>query len=203
MEVARDQICDSCLESFQLIQEPHTNFSVTSTLFIHNAWALFDFDPPVQSLIHQLKYAQRRQPILRLLDYFETEILCQLPAEGYDWILPIPLHPRKQRERGYNQVEGLATWVAHKTSAKVGSRLARRIRYTQSQTKLNAEERQTNLAGAFQLAPDTSIMGSRILIVDDVLTTGATGNALAQVLHEGGAEVIDLLTLSTPRLTEA
>ena len=199
---SRDQICESCLATFQLINQPHTDWSVPGPLFIHQAWALFDFDPPVQTLIHQLKYGRRRKPVLHVLDHFEVQILAQLPTEGYDWVVPIPLHPRKLRERGYNQVADLAEWAAHRTGALAADSLVRRIRYTGTQTQLNAEERQTNVQGAFRVTRPESVTDRRLLLVDDVLTTGATANSLAQCLVEAGAASIDLLTISTPRLGE-
>jgi ComF family protein len=199
----QEQICQPCLSSFVLLGKPHTEFSVPHELYIHQAWALFDFDENVKNLIHHLKYSQRRKPILRLLDHFEKSILKQLPSEPYDLVLPIPLHPRKLRERGYNQVEDMARWLASRMGARVDQKIVVRSRYTQTQTKLNALERQKNLAGAFRIQGSPDLHNKRILLVDDVLTTGATSNTLAQVLEEQGCSQIDLLTLSTPRLSHA
>ena len=193
-----DQLCDACLEGFKLLGKPHANFSVPGEVFIHTAWALFDFDPPFQQLIHHLKYSRRRKPILRVLNYFGREILDQLQGQAYDWIVSIPLHPRKRRERGYNQVDGVSEWLAENLHTQLGNQLVVCHKYTQSQTQLNAEERQENVSEAFGVKHETEIVGKRLLLVDDVLTTGATANALANILIATGASRVDLLTLSTP-----
>ncbi|NQV29862.1 MAG: ComF family protein [Candidatus Marinimicrobia bacterium] len=179
--------------------KPHTGFSVPGKIYITTAWALFDFDPAFQSLIHHLKYSRRRKPVLRVLDQFRSEIIAQLPATGFDLIISIPLHPRKLRERGYNQVDDMSKWIAKGMGAALGSHLVSRSKYTQSQTKLSASERYENVCDAFTVKDKSKVHGRRILLVDDVLTTGATANALAGVLHENGALRIDLITLSTPQ----
>jgi len=199
----QEQICYACLDGFVLLEHPHTDFSVPGELFIDEAWALFDYEDKVKTLIHHLKYSQRRKPLLRALNYFEKDILGRFHARQYDWVLPVPLHPRKLRERGYNQVDDMAAWIAGKLGATVAHNLVVRSRYTQTQTQLNAEQRQKNLAGAFQIKEDRSLENMRILLVDDVLTTGATSNTLARVLKEKGCLHVGLLTISTPHLSDA
>lgn len=193
-----DQLCDTCMDGFVLLDKKHDQLSVPGKVYLQNTWALFDFDPKFQSLIHHLKYSRRRKPILTVLDHYQDEITSRLSESPYDWIVSIPLHPRKQRERGYNQVDGVSAWLGEKLHAKLGGHLVKRIKYTVSQTKLNAAERQDNVSNAFDITDDQALKGKRILLVDDVLTTGATANALAQVLTHAGAIQVDLLTLSTP-----
>jgi len=194
-----DQLCRQCLAGFTLIGHPHQHFSVPGEIFIDTAWALFEFDPPFQDLIHQLKYARRRQPVLRVLDCYASQILDQLKGHNYDLVISIPLHPRKYRERGYNQVDDLSRWLADHLGAAVGNRWVARSKYTRTQTQLNAAERQTNVAGAFLVNDLTAVKGKHILLVDDVLTTGATANSLAQALRAAAVTTVDLLTLSTPK----
>jgi len=203
LEVDEDQICPTCLGSFKLMGTEHTAFSVPGELYIHTAWAMFDFDKQVKSLVHHLKYSNRRKPVIKLLHTFESDVMELLPKAGYDLIIPIPLHPRKLRERGYNQVADMAEWVAPRVGGKVPEKLVTRSRYTSTQTQLNAEERQANVRGAFKVREGGYLIDKRVLIVDDVVTTGATANTLAAVLLENGAKRIDLLTLSTPQLSDA
>jgi ComF family protein len=193
------EICTACLSNFKLLGKPHTRFSVPGKIYITTAWPLFDFDPAFQTLIHHLKYSRRRKPVLRVLDRFRTEILTQLPAAGFDLVISIPLHPLKLRERGYNQVDDMSKWIAEQMGATLGNHLVKRSKYTQSQTKLSANERFENVHEAFRLKGKTEVSGTHILLVDDVLTTGATANALSRVLQEAGATQIDLITLSTPQ----
>lgn len=199
LEQSASEICPSCLEKFKLIGAPHKQFSVTGDIHISRAWALFEFDEPFQQLIHHLKYSRRRKPIGIVLNHYESQILHQLPADEIDVVISIPLHPRKLRERGYNQVDVMSQWLTQKLNAELGNHLVKRTKYTLSQTKLSAEERMNNVRAAFGVTDDSALIGKHILLVDDVLTTGATSNALAGILVESGAGKIDLVTLSTPR----
>ncbi len=197
------EICLECLSDFKLLGAVHENFSVPGTIYISKAWPLFDFDRSFQQLIHHLKYSRRRKPIAVVLDHYESQILRQLPENKIDLIISIPLHPLKLRERGYNQVEDMSRWLAQKLQATVGDHLVKRVKYTTSQTKLSAHDRAENVQNAFGLTDETALKDMHILLVDDVLTTGATANALAQLLAKSGAKRIDLITLSTPQFGNA
>ncbi len=199
LQQSEREICAECLSEFSLLGKPHTEFSVPGKIYMTRAWALFDFDPAFQSLIHHLKYSRRRKPVLRVLDSYSAEILTQLPSDEFDLVISIPLHPRKLRERGYNQVDDMSKWIADRVGATLGNHLVKRSKYTNSQTKLNAAERYENVRDAFAVVDKSKVLGKHILLVDDVLTTGATANALACVLQESGAGRIDLITLSTPQ----
>jgi ComF family protein len=120
-----------------------------------------------------------------------------LPA---DVLIPVPLHRRRQRERGYNQSALLAARFGASTQIPVRRDVLRRHRYTRSQTRLNAQERNQNVHGAFscidQHDVEQSIVGKRVLLIDDVATTGATLRACAQVLRDQGARSVWALTVA-------
>lgn len=197
LDHADQQICLSCLDGFKLIGRPHEDFSVAGEIHLDETWPLFEFDPAFQQLIHQLKYARRRKPLLVLLDFYETRILDVL-TEPPDLVISIPLHPRKLRERGYNQVDDMSHWLAHRLETSFGTDIVQRTRYTKSQTKLSAHQRQKNVDNAFKVKDEDAVRGASVLLVDDVLTTGATANSVARILKNVGAHKIVLMTLSTP-----
>lgn len=197
LDHAARQICVSCLCEFKLIGRLHSDFSVSGEIHLDETWPLFEFDPAFQQLIHQLKYARRRKPLIVLLNFYEPKILGML-TEKPDLVISIPLHPRKLRERGYNQVDDMSRWLARQLETSFGDNVVKRTRYTKSQTKLSAQERQENVQGAFKLQDEDAVRDAHILLVDDVLTTGATANAVAGVLKGAGARKIILMTLSTP-----
>jgi len=203
LEGGYSEICPKCLANFKLIGKPHEQFSIPGDVHISKAWALFEFDEPFQNLIHHLKYSRRRKPIGVVLNHYKSQILDQLPVDEIDLVISIPLHPRKLRERGYNQVDDMSRWLAESLNTTLGSHLVKRTKYTSTQTKLSAEERVENVRAAFGITDGFAIKDNHILLVDDVLTTGATSNTLAGVLKEYGAGEIDLITLSTPRFGSA
>ncbi|MCP4846320.1 MAG: ComF family protein [Verrucomicrobiaceae bacterium] len=120
---------------------------------------------------------------------------------GKGWLLvPVPLHRRRKRERGYNQATEIASAIS-RTRTLPMCRALHRTRYTSSQAQLTRKERLGNLHGAFALRPSLSvhsvIKGARILLIDDMFTTGATADACAKVLREEGkAEKVVVATLA-------
>ncbi len=121
------------------------------------------------------------------------------PNEELDWVLvPVPLHSRRLREREFNQAEELCREIARHRSLKIVYAL-RRTRYTRRQVKLERNERLTNLRGAFTISPrpreKNLIVGKQILLVDDVLTTGATASECAQTLYKAGALKVVVITV--------
>lgn len=150
---------------------------------------------PGRSLVHALKYHHG-------LHVLEDITAAMRAAPGYaDWLrgavlVPVPLHPRKQRERGYNQSLLLAECCLQATGGQAEvQELLRRTADTQSQTHYDRETRQENLKNAFALAPGATINPvQRYVLVDDVFTTGSTLNSCATALRRGGALSLDVVT---------
>ncbi len=116
---------------------------------------------------------------------------------GPDCVVPVPLHPERYRERGFNQALELAQQVARRLEVPLASRLVVRVRATESQQGLGRRERRRNVARAFALRPGAEFPeAARVLLVDDVATTGATLDALAEVLYAAGAARVEALTLA-------
>jgi ComF family protein len=111
-------------------------------------------------------------------------------------IVPVPLHPRRLRWRGFNQSLLLARQVSRKYDVPVDPFLLDRRRETLTQTELTEEERRRNVRGAFETDPKKSLKGRRVLLVDDVYTSGATVNECSRVLMRAGAREVTVLTLA-------
>jgi ComF family protein len=111
----------------------------------------------------------------------------QLKGERFDVVVPVPLHWLRRLERGYNQAAMLARPLAKQLRVPFSTRRLRRIRYTSHQTGQSATSRQENLRGAFASWPAHRIRGLRILLVDDVMTTGSTCSEAARALKKAGA----------------
>jgi ComF family protein len=151
------------------------------------------FEGALRSAIHQFKYSYVRdlaEPLSEMLVSYWQEA----PLPG-DVIVPVPLHARRARERGYNQAMLLAQRLGSALQIPVRSECLRRNRYTVAQTRLNAQERSRNVEGAFTcVGPD--VRGRRVLLIDDVCTTGATLEACSRALGEGGAKSVWALTVA-------
>src|SRR5436190_4181245 len=120
----------------------------------------------------------------------------ELAMEKWDWIVPVPLHPAKEREREFNQAERLAQRLAAATGIPLDNKLIRRTVPTPTQTKLNREERVANMKNAFSPNKGVALKGARIVLVDDVFTTGATTSACAKVLKASGAGDVCVWTVA-------
>jgi ComF family protein len=151
-------------------------------------FAGWHYDAAMQSIIHALKY--RRRPSLSRL--FGNMLAQRLHEHLHDEIcqavlVPVPLHRRRERERGFNQSLLLARALANAWGLSVLPRAIRRVRFTQSQATLAAAERWENVAGAFAPASDLHLDHHTIFLIDDVFTTGATMKACAEALKSAGA----------------
>jgi competence protein ComFC len=120
----------------------------------------------------------------------------QLAGQDWECIVPIPLHPVKQREREFNQAQRLANRLSRATRIPMNSRVVRRAAPTRSQTLLSRAERQENMRNAFKLRDGARLAGGRVLLVDDVFTTGATAGACAGALLQGGASEVCVWTVA-------
>lgn len=151
-------------------------------------FALFRYEEPARHLIHALKF-RANYPCARLLGQLMAEALSDL-AERPGRLIPVPLHPKRYRERGFNQAAEIARGISRQLQIPVELNCCARTRATPPQTELPARERLRNLRKAFRIV--TIPQASHVAIVDDVVTTGTTVNELAKVLRAAGIERIDV-----------
>lgn len=142
------------------------------------------YEEALRELIHLFKYRGVR-PLVRPLAHF---LARAIPTERpFDLIVPMPLHWRKRWSRGYNQSELLANEIARLRGLPV-AKIVRRTKPTTPQAGLSNSKRRLNVRGAFKIRNGATVKGLRVLLIDDVLTTGATASACAKVLKRAGAK---------------
>lgn len=162
----------------------------------------FDKKSPLQAVIHALKYQQIPQAGIMLGEAIGREIVRSGATVSY--VVPVPLHKAKFREREYNQAEFVARGVVLQTGAKLAVDCVRRVVNTRTQTELTAVERRQNVEGAFELqSGGSSIQPDKpVLLVDDVLTTGATIRSVASLLRRAGHSKIYAGTIAIAARTQ-
>ncbi|WAE52233.1 ComF family protein [Stutzerimonas frequens] len=157
---------------------------------------------PVDALITRFKH-QARWPYGRLLGERLAHHLEHAFADGLprpDLLLPVPLARRRLRQRGFNQAQMLADWLSRPLGIATDARVLERVLDTPAQQQLDAATRRRNLRQAFAIAAGADVKGRHLALVDDVLTTGATAEALARLLKRAGAERVDVYCLArTPK----
>ncbi|WP_052888471.1 ComF family protein [Thermogemmatispora carboxidivorans] len=168
-----------------------------SSLFALQAVALYE--EPLRSCIHRLKYqghTRLAQPLGNMLASCYRRYHLRA-----DFVVAVPLHPERERQRGYNHARLLADVCAHELGLPCAHSLLQRVRVTAAQAGLSISERQQNVIGAFYCQPqgrDLSLPGSTVLLIDDVCTTGATLEACATALLQRGAATVQALVLAIP-----
>ena len=163
------------------------------------ARAVAEYRAGMRLAIHALKYGPRpalAAPLGAFLAEAGARLLPAPPGDLVDALVPVPLHPARQAARGFNQAELLAVPCAARWGLPVFRRALRRARPTPPQTALDAAARRQNVAGAFLVARPAQIAGRRLLLVDDVLTTGATAGAAASALLAAGAAQVGVLVVA-------
>ena len=181
--------CATCSEPFEgAIDSTFTCANCAHrTIYFEAAVAAYRGRGIVREVIHQFKYARQ----IHLRHLVARWLRAALDDERlrdchFDLIVPVPLHPTRERERGFNQAGLLSELLSAQTSVR-SRRVLERVRFTTTQTALDRSERMENLHNAFRLRKNADVRGLRVLLIDDVLTTGSTLSECARVLKRAGA----------------
>ncbi len=156
------------------------------------AYCYGSYDGALRELIHLFKYG-RMKPLAKPLGGYLASALPR--DQQFDLVVPMPLHWRRRWQRGFNQSELLARLIARRCGIPLVNAV-RRTRATQAQAGLSNARRRENVAGAFRVRKPQKVQGRRILLIDDVMTTGATASACAVALKRAGAGTVTLLALA-------
>jgi len=206
-----DFICPSCLSALTRLDDDHPvareirgrlreeRVELVASVF------LMEHGGGLQTLIHEMKYRGMKNVGVwfgELIGWRLTELPSRRRIDG---IIPVPLHTVRKRERGFNQSDLISRGISRVTGIPVLSDVLRRTRYTDSQTKLRIDRRQENVAEAFEVRRSSraGVMRRRLLIVDDVITTGSTLAECASALHAAGAQWVGAASAALVSTNEA
>jgi ComF family protein len=212
-DAASDWVCSGCRSQVRLIRPPFcercglpfegaltTPFQCANCdgveLHFTSARSAVAAVGAVLEAIHRYKYQRALW-----LETFLAKLLVEAAAPalrggGWNAIVPVPLFPAKEREREFNQAERLARHLSAAAGIPVRAGALRRVRPTPTQTRLSREERAANMRNAFAVRPGAALAGCRVVLVDDVFTTGATTNACAAALRAAGADAVCVWTVA-------
>jgi ComF family protein len=181
-------------------KQNHLTEKFQGRLTLDVAAALFYFTKAgkAQHLIHQIKYNDKREAAYSLGQQYGKMLIETPHFQAFDTILPVPLHPKKQIKRGYNQAEMFAKGLSESMNISMETRALIKMKMTDSQTKKSKLERLQNVEEVYSLRDPSVLKGKNILIVDDVLTTGATLEACAlAILEELPNTKLGFVTIAT------
>jgi ComF family protein len=206
-------VCDQCRSAVKFLEPPFCERcglpyegAITGTfecgncqdlkLHFHSARSAVVATEKILETIHLYKYSRALwfEPFLAGLLIERAHPV--LAAGAWDAVVPVPLHSAKLREREFNQAERLSRRLSEATGIPVEASLVRRVVPTRTQTLLSREERLANMRNAFMAADGLNLSGKTLVLVDDVMTTGATTSACAKVLRQAGADKVCVWTVA-------
>jgi len=198
-----EQICLKCLHDI-----PRTNYHLQQNnpvekrfwgkVSIEHASSFFFFTKgsPFQKLLHELKYRNNKNIGVLMGQYAASELINSSILSDIDYIIPLPLHPKKLRKRGYNQSEMISEGISKLLNKPVNNELLIRTKETSTQTKKSVFERYENTIETFDVIDKNALQNKHILLVDDVLTTGSTLEAAIVALNKCEGIKVSVFTLA-------
>ncbi|MFD2523787.1 ComF family protein [Emticicia soli] len=218
IDIIYPKTCDACGEALLggeklictkcLVGLPRTNVHLNSDVLIERrfwgkvnmahtlAYLHFAKKNKVQKLLHQLKYKNKPDLGVLLGELYGRDLKEAGFDKNIDLIIGVPLHIEKEKQRGYNQANCIAEGLSKALEVPYDAVVAQKVVNTATQTKKNRFERFMNVKDAFYIRDKSKITGKRIAIVDDVLTTGSTIEAFAEVLIQNGCAAVSVVTIA-------
>lgn len=182
-------ICTKCLFDIPKTKFHDDDENIVNKLFwgktrieSATAYCYFHKEGILQELIHSLKYKGKKEVGYTLGKFFGAELLSSEKFSKIDKVIPIPLHPKREKVRGYNQSEWICRGLHEVMNVEIDTNSIIRNIFTETQTKKNREERWDNVKSIYKINDENKLRGKHILLVDDVITTGATIEACAQTI---------------------
>ncbi len=196
-------VCTQCLYNL-----PRTNYHYTdgnpveqafwgrTEIVAATAYYFFEKESRFAKIIHELKYRGKKEIGIEMGKIFGAELKENSRFDEVDLIIPVPLHWKKQKKRGYNQSEFIASGIAESMGKSIDINILYRAEETETQTRKSRYERWENVENIFRLKSVDKITGKHILLVDDVITTGATLESCATTLLKGNNTRVSIATLA-------
>jgi ComF family protein len=204
LAMGEEVICSYCR-----IKLPYTDFHLSPTenalhqvfwgrvpLQLATAYLKFQEKGRVQRLLHQLKYKGQEEVGTVLGRWFGAQVREQEDFKSIDVVVPVPLHKSKLRQRGYNQVEGFAQAIAQDLQVPMAADALKKNRTSATQTTKNRQSRWEAMQQLYAIHHAQKVEGKHVLLVDDVITTGATIEACTQILLQHGASAVSVASIA-------
>ena len=190
-------LCDNCCRRICTVTSPYCpRPDIKTKIYFRRAQAVGRYEGILKECIHLVKYG-RKKPLNKTLSGLMIDHISNyFNLDAFDFLVPVPLHKRQRRKRGFNQAELLTENIARHFDKPAITDNLRRSRHTEPQYKLNKPERIKNMKAAFSVNRPEVFCGRSILLIDDVYTTGVTVNECARVLSKAGASSVEVLVLA-------
>ncbi|MBZ4665789.1 MAG: phosphoribosyltransferase [Mahella sp.] len=192
----RPPLCDICGKPIDSAKQHICRDCAEYSRSFIKAGAVLEYMPSVHETIYRYKYKGHSE-LAKPLGILMAHVVSRLAWPDIDALVPVPLYSERLRQRGYNQSALLARYMGYELNLPVLDKALYRCRDTKAQAALDRAERRANIAGAFTVKNLKYTEGKTIMLIDDILTTGATADACTQALLAGGARAVYVFTLAT------
>ena len=188
--------CKKCGKPLEEMYLPDTcHDCMLTNHFFTAGYTCVAYDEEIKKLIYRLKYGRQRYLAYHMAEMMAAKIQ-EKKLEQIDWIIPVPLHINKKRQREFNQSEIIGQYISRQIGWPLDRENLIRIKDTATQNKLSKEERKINMKNAFQILDSSKIKAKKILLVDDIYTTGSTLDSCSKELLRAGAKDIYVITFA-------
>jgi len=191
-----DNFCRKCGKALQIATDFCVDCQGNDTLYYDSIKAAGIYHGVLRETIHAFKYERRSCLGVDLGDIMLSSFHQHYSLNSLDQLVPVPLHKKQYRQRQYNQSEVLARNLSRATGIPVAADTLARIRETRPQFTLNKQERASNIRNSFQVKNRAWLQGAKVLVIDDICTTGSTINECARILKQSGAKEVHGLVLA-------
>ena len=190
----KDFICSDCRDNIQVVNK---EIDMKSE-YVDGAIYCLAYNKFIREMVHAFKFNQKSY-LYKPLAQVMVNTLKELNIWDFDIIMYIPIHRRKEAIRGYNQSELLAEYISQNINIPISKKNLIKRKWTKEQNQLDRISRMNNLKGSFKINKQDEILNKRILLIDDIITTGSTINECSQLLTQNGAEKVKALALTSNR----
>lgn len=166
------------------------------SIFIDEHFYLFSYEEPIREKILQYKFEDKAYLASTIYEFFMNNEKLYGFLKKYDIIIPIPISSSRKRERGYNQSELLARKISRMASIPIEMQVLKKVKHNQPQSSLNRQQRKQNVKNVYKVQNELKIQNKKILLLDDIYTTGSTSNECARMLKLNGSSTVGILTIA-------
>lgn len=170
------------------------------SIFIDEHFYLFSYEEPIREKILQYKFEDKAYLASTIYEFFMNNEKLYGFLKKYDIIIPIPISSNRKRERGYNQSELLARKISRMASIPIEMQVLKKVKHNQPQSSLNRQQRKQNVKNVYKVQNELKIQNKKILLFDDIYTTGSTANECARMLKMNGSSTVGILTIAIDQL---
>lgn len=170
------------------------------SIFIDEHFYLFSYEEPIREKILQYKFEDKAYLASTIYEFFMNNEKLYGFLKKYDIMIPIPISSSRKRERGYNQSELLARKISRMASIPIEMQVLKKVKHNQPQSSLNRQQRKQNVKNVYKVQNELKIQNKKILLFDDIYTTGSTANECARILKGAGSSTVGILTIAIDQL---